>query len=194
MTLTGAIFCGGASSRMGQDKASLLINGRPMVKWIERAIRGAGAADVVALGAHSDLGLRALGDRAPGSGPLSALVGALEELGDLLVCPCDVPLVSAELFSELWERATSVQASVVLVDSDQIQPLIGIYKASALPLLRKGLHGGAKGPKQVLTPSDFERIKASSQETLNVNTPGELEAAVSALQVREATSADNLGE
>ena len=30
MTVTGAIFCGGKSSRMGRDKASLELSGRPM--------------------------------------------------------------------------------------------------------------------------------------------------------------------
>ena len=72
------------------------------------AIRGAGAADVVALGAHSDLGLRALGDKAPGSGPLGTLVGALEELGDLLVCLAMFRWFRLN-YLELWERATSVQ-------------------------------------------------------------------------------------
>ena len=36
MTLPALFSAEGASGRMVKDKASLLINGRPMVKWVER--------------------------------------------------------------------------------------------------------------------------------------------------------------
>ena len=42
MTVTGAIFCGGKSSRMGRDKASLELSGRPMVQWAAAAMSAAG--------------------------------------------------------------------------------------------------------------------------------------------------------
>ena len=41
MTVTGAIFCGGKSSRMGRDKASLELSGKPMVHWAAAAMGAA---------------------------------------------------------------------------------------------------------------------------------------------------------
>ena len=97
MRITGAVLCGGASSRMGRDKATLDHRRRPMVQWVVDARKEAGAATVVALGDRPDLQLPVLVDREPGSGPLAAIIGAIEQYGTLLVCPCDVPMVSSQL-------------------------------------------------------------------------------------------------
>ena len=94
MTLTGAIFCGGQSSRMGRDKASLELSGRPMVLWVETAMREAGIERIYTVGGQTHSGLPSLPDSQPHAGPLSALIDAIEAFGDVFVCPCDVPLIS----------------------------------------------------------------------------------------------------
>ena len=72
MRITGAVLCGGASSRMGRDKATMDLRGRPMAQWVVDAMKDAGATTVVALGDRPDLELPVLVDREPGSGPLGA--------------------------------------------------------------------------------------------------------------------------
>ena len=57
MKITGAVLCGGASNRMGEDKATLELLGRPMVQWVVEAMKQAGAETVVALGDRPDLEL-----------------------------------------------------------------------------------------------------------------------------------------
>ncbi|MGH9209722.1 MAG: molybdenum cofactor guanylyltransferase [Acidimicrobiales bacterium] len=46
----GAILCGGRSRRMGRDKALLVVAGEPMVLRVARALHGAGASRIVAVG------------------------------------------------------------------------------------------------------------------------------------------------
>jgi molybdenum cofactor guanylyltransferase len=81
----GAVLCGGASRRMGRDKALLPLGGRALAVRVADALAAAGAGRVVAVG--GDLaGLRAAGldavpDEAPGAGPLTGVLTALANLG-----------------------------------------------------------------------------------------------------------------
>ena len=127
MKITGAVLCGGASSRMGRDKASLNVGGRPMIRWVVDALKDAGSETVVALGDRPDLGLPYLPDKEEQAGPLGAIIGAIEHYGTLMVCPCDVPAISPNLLREIATRSQVVRQPVVLAHSGRLEPLIGIY-------------------------------------------------------------------
>ena len=186
MTVTGAIFCGGKSSRMGRDKASLALSNRPMVQWVAEAISAAGIERIYTLGgpAHNDLA--SIPDSNPHAGPLSALVGAVEVLGDVFVCPCDVPLISVDLVKKIIAVGKETEKSVVLAQSDYLQPLIGLYKESSAIMLRTGYEQGARGPKELLTQEVFETVKANENEVRNVNTPEDLRRAMDFLKASKS--------
>lgn len=98
----GAVLAGGASSRMGTDKAFISIDGEPMVVRAAGALRTAGAAPVLVVGGDgarvNALGLDHLPDRHPGEGPLGGVITALAALDTLagpgtdalVTLPCDV--------------------------------------------------------------------------------------------------------
>ena len=97
----GAVLAGGASSRMGIDKAFIEIDGAPMAARAAAALEAAGAAPVVVVGGDGArlraLGLDTVPDRYPGEGPLGGVITALAALdthGDGLdavaTLPCDV--------------------------------------------------------------------------------------------------------
>lgn len=77
----GYVLCGGASRRMGRDKALVPVDGVAMARLAADALLAAGAARVVAVGgdarALDELGLATRADRWPGEGPLGALVTSL---------------------------------------------------------------------------------------------------------------------
>lgn len=190
---TGAILCGGSSLRMGRDKATLSLAGKPMIQWVAEALSAGGITDVVALGADpSSSAITVLPDREPGAGPLAALVGALERLGDLFVSPCDVPTLSPELVSQILTVAQATARPVVLAFSDRLEPLIGVYRAMAAPALRAALENGAVGPRQVLlglipgllgsiprentaeSPVEFVTVGTDVAHVCNVNEPSDL--------------------
>ena len=181
MTATGAILCGGRSTRMGQDKASLRLSGRPMVDWVAGSMREAGVESIVALGGNSSIALPVIPDELEQQGPLHVLINAVEQLGDILVCPCDVPLVSARLFLSLLAVGAESKEPVALAERDRVQPLIGLYKISSAGLLRSGFDRGERGPKMVLEEHDFVAVRATSEETQNINTPEQFDALIAAL-------------
>ena len=183
MTLTGAIFCGGQSSRMGRDKASLELSGRPMVLWVETAMREAGIERIYTVGGQTHSGLPSLPDSQPHAGPLSALIDAIEAFGDVFVCPCDVPLISGALIQRIIAAGNETEKPVVLAQSQRLQPLIGLYKKTVAEILKIGYEQGARGPKHVLTAENFETVAANEDEVRNVNTPQELQEVVQILNL-----------
>ena len=175
MTVTGAIFCGGKSSRMGRDKASLELSGKPMVQWVAAAMSAAGIDRIYTVGGQTHSGLQWLPDSQPQAGPLSALIDAIDAFGDVFVCPCDVPLISDTLIQRIIAAGSETEKPVVLAQSQRLQPLIGLYKKNVAEILKAGYEQGARGPKHVLTAENFETVTANEDEVRNVNTPQELE-------------------
>ena len=97
------MLAGGASRRMGRDKALLEVGGRPLVLRAVDALGAARAAEVLVVGgdgpALAGLGLAVVADEHPGAGPLGALVTALHaarhEVVVLLSCDLLAPAPAA---------------------------------------------------------------------------------------------------
>lgn len=79
----GYVLCGGASRRMGRDKALVEVDGVAMARRVADALASAGAERVVAVGGDADalrrLGLHVVPDGWPGEGPLGGILTALED-------------------------------------------------------------------------------------------------------------------
>lgn len=101
VALAAVILAGGASRRMGQDKASLVLDGTQGATLLERTVaaaRSAGADQIVVVGdrpepASDDLhGVLFVRENPPRSGPVPALDTALAEVRAplVLVLPCDL--------------------------------------------------------------------------------------------------------
>lgn len=130
---SGAVLCGGASRRMGRDKALLEIDGQPMFLRVADAARAAGAAEIVTVGGdlssfwprsatHPQLSAsRTVADRYPGEGPLGGVLTALGESGDavVFVVACDLVAPSPEAM------AATVAALDVRADGDVAVPAVG---------------------------------------------------------------------
>ncbi len=188
---TGVVLCGGASQRMGSDKATLELAGKPLAIWVAEALEAAGADPVIAQGGTAPETLVAEPDSAPRAGPLAALIDVLERHGDVLVCPTDVPTVSTALLTAIVERASRTGAPVVLARSDRIEPLIGYYGQAALPALQAGYRDGARGPASVLDSLDVATVPAAAGDVLNVNTVDDLVVAGEILVARVAPLPDD---
>ncbi|MCA9516846.1 MAG: molybdenum cofactor guanylyltransferase [Myxococcales bacterium] len=110
-----AILAGGASRRMGRDKARVEVLGATSLARVERAAREALADVVIVGGGHPG----AVPDLLPGEGPLQAVVTAARARPGraIVLLPCDVPLVDAAVVARLAEPLPDgVAARVVSVD------------------------------------------------------------------------------
>src|SRR5437763_12141966 len=104
-TRAGFVLVGGASSRMGRDKARLPFRGRTLVEHIAAAVAEA-AGSVTLVGAperYQSLGLPIIPDTRPGEGPLAGILAALgaSQAGWNLIAACDMPVISAPFLKSL---------------------------------------------------------------------------------------------
>jgi len=100
MKLGVVILVGGASSRMGADKAALSWNGRSAVERLAALAHGLDADRVLTAGG-GEHGLERVDDPEPGGGPVSGIVAGIAALrltghGRVLVLAVDAPTVRAD--------------------------------------------------------------------------------------------------
>ncbi len=139
-TFDAVILAGGASRRMGQDKALLEYNGRTLLRaQVERA-REIGAQEIfvsVRPDAHKAVpGCRVLRDLQPGCGPLAGIERGLEEATSpfLLALAVDMPFLSASVLLSIVEQCGESFGSVPAL-SGRLEPLAAIYPKQAHPLV-----------------------------------------------------------
>ena len=184
-TITGAVLLGGASARMGRDKAALEIGG---LAGATRAARLLASLFARVLLVGGEAPADAPGERIPDvAGPqcaLRGLVGALEaaESERVLVLATDLPLVTPELVLALvaWPEAPVVAPRT----ETGSQPLCALYDCEAA--LREARDRLASGRLKLqglldalgasyLDPSVLLRIDPEGRALFNVNTPDDLE-------------------
>lgn len=188
-TASGLVLCGGASVRMGSDKARLVLGARSL---LERALAALAPHCVelrLACGPsarYAELGLPLDLDRAPGLGPLAGLEAGLAAARAELVLAVavDMPWLERVPFAQLVTTLERERAQACLIEGPRgLEPLCGAWSRSALPAIRAALDAGER---RVLAP--FERSGASAAERprlarfalrdepalANLNTPEEL--------------------
>jgi molybdopterin-guanine dinucleotide biosynthesis protein A len=184
--VSGAVLVGGASSRMGRDKAHLPVAGVAGAVRVARLLDGL-FSEVLLVG--GDPPAAAPGRRVPdGEGPVAALrglVAALEACHEpsLFVAATDLPLLTADLVLAIvaWPAADAV----VPRTARGPHPLCALYRVEAvLPVARRKLEQGTLALRSILDdvttawlePDDVALVDRAGLALSNVNTPEELAA------------------
>jgi len=182
--VAGAVLVGGASSRMGTDKAHCEVEGVPFATHIAQLLSRF-FVEVLLVGGDPPPdapGRRVADAEGPQSslrGLVSALQGATTER--VLVVATDMPLVSAELLLAL--TAWPEHDAVVPRYEGQAHPLCAIYRREpTLAVARERLAAGELRLRGVLDRLDtvyFEAedllaVDPGALALVNVNTPEEL--------------------
>ena len=137
-----AVLAGGASRRMGRDKATMPVGGVELASLVLAA--AARVADPVVLVAPEGHPARRLAARVvadPGEGPLAALAAALAALDatHVLVLAGDHPGLRVELLAHLTGLAGRGEA-VACRRGPRLEPLVAVYeRAPALAAARARL-------------------------------------------------------
>jgi molybdopterin-guanine dinucleotide biosynthesis protein A len=135
-TIVGVVLAGGASRRMGRDKASLVFEGEPLALRAARKLSAITGTVVIAdRGRGTAPGFPSIED-GPGGGPAAAILGAaaLYPSASLLVLACDLPHVPAELLRALV--ALDPQADLVIPRSPRgLEPLAALFRPRVLEAL-----------------------------------------------------------
>lgn len=183
------ILTGGASRRMGRDKAALPWGGGTMLQSLVNryAALGPVAVSVNEAGRFAFTGARELVDRYPNLGPLNGIVSGFEEMDaeEIFLTATDLPFGDPSLALRLAELRAAAQAdgSVLRRGVKGTEPTFAVYGRGCLEPARAALEQGKRAFFELfqqirvrwVTPGelpgfDLERILA------NVNTQEEYEA------------------
>jgi molybdopterin-guanine dinucleotide biosynthesis protein A len=185
----GVVLAGGASRRMGCDKAALELNGRPLLAWVVEALRAAfGGVVVVGPPERAALvpGERIVPDAYPGQGPLGGIATALRHAGGVrvFVAACDMPFLQPALARYLSTVAPDAAACVPRSDHG-VEPLCGRYGHRCLPVAEALLAEGdralaallARVDARIVEPDEWRAHDPSGRSLVNLNTLAEWETA-----------------
>ena len=182
--LAGAVLTGGASRRMGRDKALLVVDGSAMAVRVATALRGAGADPVLAVGGDLDalraLGLDAVADPDQGAGPLAGITTALGALADaqiVAVLACDLPGATASAVAPVVDALRAAPAAHVAVPvvGGRLQPLHAAWRPGAVTAVRDALRDGRRAVRDVLSVLDVVTVEGLDPGALrNANSPADL--------------------
>ena len=181
----GLIFAGGQAKRFGGGKCHALLEDRPLIEHVYRALRP--LVDELWLSTKKgyffpELAFaRVIEDEVPFEGPARALLRILSSLHPedlILAAACDQPFLNPSLLSFLLESAENEGALAVMClrEDGKILPLPGVY--------RRGLTGGPSfrdlAPRDrllFLSPEQWRRFDPDGQSFFNVNFREDLERA-----------------
>ena len=185
MSVSAAIMAGGKSTRMGQDKAWIELDGEPLVARVAGVL--AQVADEVIVVAndprYESLGLRVVRDRWPAGGALGGIatgVGAATH-DTVLVAACDMPFTSVEMWRLLLGHAGEADVVIPRVGGEY-ETLHALYAKACVPQMARSI---AENRLRVISFFDAVTVRVIEEPELrmvdptlraftNVNTPEEL--------------------
>lgn len=181
MQCAGYVLTGGASRRMGRDKALLVYRERPLAAWVAGQVAEVcGTARLVGGGErYAHLGYKILAEEFAGEGPLSGIEAALR-LGGAewsLIVACDMAGVKAEWLAGLVEAARTgeargYEAVYAAGAGGRAEPLCAVYGSGCLGAVRAALEAGERRASDMLLKLNALAFTAPWVDELwNVNTP-----------------------
>lgn len=183
MNPAGAVLAGGASRRMGVDKAYLAVAGLAMIERVAGAMRAAGVDPVVAIGGdpgrNLDCGLTTIADGWPGQGPLGGILTALawSPAPFVVVAACDLPSLDPQTFRAILEHPDD-DADVVAAGAGRPEPLCARWRVATCEgdLLQAFVSGERSVHRAWTSLRRAHRVRPAL-EFRNMNTPDDLASA-----------------
>jgi molybdopterin-guanine dinucleotide biosynthesis protein A len=184
--MSAIILTGGKSTRMGTDKAHLLINGRTMIDGIISALSQlfneiiiSGPTDAVSVQRN----FKQVEDIYKGLGPIAGVYSGLffstEEIN--FVTSCDIAEIDVNIVEYMKAALGNSDASIIKI-SAYVEPLFGFYKKSAMHVLKKCMDEGRYKLSDAfkymdvryVADSELRKVSPGFHGLWNINTPEDL--------------------
>ncbi|MCK4843096.1 MAG: molybdenum cofactor guanylyltransferase [Methylococcales bacterium] len=185
--VTGVVLAGGLARRMNnQDKGLVIYHNRPMVSYAVDALSKVAAPVFINanrnLAEYRQFSCQVITDKTDTfDGPLAGILSAMEYVnsGDLIVMPCDSPLIKAKHLQKLLDALSDEKIDIaVAFDGERMHPVFLALRSDLRQSLEKYLAGGDRKiilwlKQHRLVTVDF---KDHAEVFLNINTLSELDA------------------
>jgi len=186
--IAGIILAGGKSSRYGENKALVKMNGTPLIERVLRVMEAVFENLLLITNSpeeYAHLGLPMKEDLIKGLGPIGGIYTGLETISQEagFFVACDMPFLNASLTRHILAVRGQFDAVVPRVDW-KLEALQALYRKSCLPAIRSLIE---TGEYQVIKFFEMIRIRYVDEAEIrvfdphlrtfaNVNRPEELES------------------
>lgn len=190
------ILCGGKSSRMGRDKATLPFGPELMLQRIVRLVGEVVDPKSIVVVAAKSQNLPSLPpeiilatDEQPDRGPLEGLAAGLRSLPPdvdaFYATSCDVPLLVPEFVNAMFERLTDHDIAVPC-DGQYFHPLSAVYRPRIQPIVQQLLATNQLRPTYLfdhthtakVPTTDLQPIDPHLDTLMNLNHPEDYQKAL----------------
>lgn len=189
--LIGAVvLAGGASRRMGTDKAQLEVDGQRLVdRAVDAAVSVANGGVVVAGPDPGALrsGVICVADPVgPRQGPMAGLLSGWRHLSTqlelenrrlerLVVLSCDLPSIDADVVVRLVAASTD-GAEAMAHDGERPQPLVAVYQRETIERLSELFAVGERSIRRAIDPASVVNVPIDGDRATDADTPSDLAA------------------
>lgn len=182
-SLTAIILAGGQSSRMGKDKALLIIDGIPLLQKIYTVANECASVVYVVTPCIEQYtpilpqSCQFIRENTPTQGPLVAFSQALTQVESewILLLACDLPLLTSLVVQQWANSLASVSEDAIAYVSKQDhlwQPLCGFYRYCCFSSLQNFIKQGGRSFQAWLNQSSVQQLLVNDPRILlNCNTP-----------------------
>jgi len=190
------ILCGGKSSRMGRDKATLPFGPELMLQRVVRIVSEVVDSTAIVVVAAPEQILPELPptviitrDEHPERGPLEGLAAGLRSMPDFVhaiyATSCDVPLLSPDFMQAMFQSLAQHDIAVPY-DGQYFHPLAAVYRPRVLAVVQSLLASDRLRPvflfdevRTLKVPAeDLRDVDPELSTLLNLNRPEDYRAAL----------------
>jgi molybdopterin-guanine dinucleotide biosynthesis protein A len=189
--ISALILAGGASTRMGKDKAFLEVDGMPLVERVHDILAPLFAEVLVAVGTYNSkrgpFPGCVLHDATPGLGPLGGLVAGLKAVKTpwLFMVACDMPYLDPRVIARVVSERRDGLLAVVPESAGGLESCHALYAKAALPIIEQAMANGERAPyrlferlnTRIIPQAEIAALDPTFRTLSNLNTPADLKRA-----------------
>lgn len=191
--LTVAILAGGKSSRMGQNKALLEIDGQSLIEHVIHTVNSLSPSELLIVTNtpqdYDYLEYRLVADTIRGQGAIGGIVSALHhsKTDAILIIACDMPFVQHDFLKLLIQKfAEGDYQAVIPTVEGYPQGVLAIYHRDCLPYFEFAIQHDQRKLQTIfsqlervayLDETQWQTVDPQGKSFMNINTPDDLDSA-----------------
>ena len=176
------VLVGGRSTRMGTDKAALVLDGVAMRDRVLAAVSAAGITTVIVAGTDDVPDAIPATGPPDAQGPLAGIVGAWRAMQQaprpnvdpVVVLACDLPWLVADVITAVIGASRDHTHGAVAHDGDRPQPLVAAYRRVALDEMARCYDAGERSLRRCSAQWDLGTVPADPTIIADADTPDDL--------------------
>ncbi len=180
--ITGAILCGGKSTRMGREKSSRILLGKPIFEHVLETMKLVFDKVVVSsdrVDVFSKYNISVICDIVKNKDALGGIYSVLKKTDTerVFFIACDMPFAEVQAIKLLLNHAEDFDIVIPRIKG-KFQPLFAVYSKNLLPLIEKNIFEGKlkifdvieKSKVKILTEKDLKKCCNVNKNFFNINT------------------------